>query len=79
MCGEKLIGKEGVPFFWVHIKLKFSVIVMLCCVSLPAGYLASFLQMEVSGFMNSVLDKLGSLTEELQDLKKENERLRQLL
>lgn len=36
-------------------------------------------EMEVSGFMNSVLDKLGSLTEELQDLKKENERLRQLL
>ncbi|KAL2921969.1 Protein NEDD1 [Bienertia sinuspersici] len=36
-------------------------------------------EMEVSGFMNSVQDKLTSLTEEIQDLKKENERLRQLL
>lgn len=37
------------------------------------------LQMEMSGSMNLVLDKLASLTEEVQDLKKENERLRQLL
>ncbi|XP_021752836.1 protein NEDD1-like [Chenopodium quinoa] len=34
---------------------------------------------EVSGFMNRVVDKLDSLTEEIQALKKENERLRQLL
>ncbi|XP_056695908.1 protein NEDD1 [Spinacia oleracea] len=34
---------------------------------------------EVSGFMNTVVNKLDSLTEEIQDLKKENERLRQLL
>lgn len=34
---------------------------------------------EVSGFMNTVVDKLDSLTEEIQALKKENERLRQLL
>lgn len=36
-------------------------------------------QTEVSGFMNTVVNKLDSLTEEIQDLKKENERLRQLL
>ncbi|KAK9672061.1 hypothetical protein RND81_12G073600 [Saponaria officinalis] len=36
-------------------------------------------EMEVSNFMNSVLDKLDALTEEVQDLRKENAQLRQLL
>ncbi|CAO2821922.1 unnamed protein product [Amaranthus hypochondriacus] len=34
---------------------------------------------EMSGFMNSVTDRLDSLTREVQDLKKEHEKLRQLL
>ncbi|KAL9233077.1 hypothetical protein vseg_008116 [Gypsophila vaccaria] len=36
-------------------------------------------EMELSNFMNSVLDKLDALTEEVQDLRKENAQLRQLL
>ena len=49
---------------------------------LAIAYLTFFhlgLQTEMSGFMNSVTDRLDSLTREVQDLKKEHEKLRQLL